>query len=198
MILKETPSVIPKDNMKVFVFVGRKRTEDEWSGVLASLGVEFYRFRDPESCWYQQDYWKQQIQEAIDQHGRPDLSFGSSMGGWAALYFQPLIQAKRVVAFTPQATTIPDEMIAMGGKKNITWGNNLKNIGYVGTRLPAPDGKSILYYGTSSKATADDEHKRVAESLGYKTKIINSTDHNLAGWLHEQGLLLDILKNALN
>ena len=184
--------------MKAFVFVGRKRPENEWNGVLASLGIEFHRFRDPESSWYQQDYWKQQIQEAIDQYGRPDLSFGSSMGGWAALYFQPLIKARCVLAFTPQATTIPEEMIAMGGKKNITWGTNLKNIGYAGTRLPAPDGKAILYYGTESKATADAEHRKVAESLGYKTETINSTDHNLAGWLHGQGLLLDILKNGLN
>jgi hypothetical protein len=184
--------------MKVFVFVGRKRPEDEWTGVLTSLGVEFYRFRDSDNCWYQQDYWEKQIQEVIDQHGRPDLSFGSSMGGWAALYHQPLIQAKRVVAFTPQATTIPDKMIAMGGKKNTNWGTSLKNMGYVGTQLPIPDGRATLYYGTESKATADSEHRKVAESLGYKTEIINSKDHNLAGWLHEQGLLLDILKNALN
>jgi hypothetical protein len=184
--------------MKAFVFVGRKRPEDEWNGVLASLGIEFCRFRDPESCWYQQDYWSQQIQDAINQHGHPDLSFGSSMGGWAALYFQPLIKAKCVLAFTPQATTIPDEMIAMGGKKNTNWGTSLKNMEYKGTRLPAPDGKAILYYGTESKATADSKHRKVAESLGYKTEIINSTDHNLAGWLHTQGLLLDILKNGLN
>jgi hypothetical protein len=120
------------------------------------------------------------------------------MGGWAALYFQPLIKARCVLAFTPQATTIPEEMIAMGGKKNATWGSNLKNIGYAGTRLPTPDGKAILYYGTESKATADSKHRKVAESLGYKTEIINSTDHNLAGWLHKQGLLVDILKNGLN
>lgn len=184
--------------MKAFVFVGRNRPEDEWTGVLKALGVEFYRFRDPDNCWYQQDYWKQQLQETINQHGCPDISFGSSMGGWAALYYQPIIQARTVVAFTPQATTIPEEMIVMGGKKNIKWGNNLKNMGYVGNRLPPADGKALLYYGTESKATADLEHKTIALSLGYKTKIIESTDHNLAGWLHERNELLPILRNHLD
>jgi len=184
--------------MKAFLFVGRNRPEDEWSGVLAKLGLEFVRFRDPDNTWYQQDYWKQQIQDAVDQHGSPDISFGSSMGGWAALYYQPIVHAKKVIAFTPQATTIPNEMIAMGGKKNVKWGNNLKNIGYNGDRLPVADGRAILYYGTDSKATADSEHRKIATSLGYRTETVESTDHNLAGWLHERGLLIDLLKNALN
>ncbi len=184
--------------MKAFVFVGRNRPEDEWSGVLSKLELEFVRFRDPDNCWYQQDYWQSQILEAISKHGNPDVSFGSSMGGWAALYFQPIIKAKRVIAFTPQTTTVPDEMISMGGKKNVKWGNNLKNMNYSGDRLPVSDNNSILYYGIDSKATADTEHQKIAESLGYNIKTINTREHNLAGWLHERGELLPILRNELN
>lgn len=187
--------------MKVFVFVGRNRPDDEWNGILSKLGVEFHKFRDPDNTWYQQEYWKNTITDAVKEHGSPDLSFGSSMGGWAALYFQPIVQAKRVIAFSPQSSIIPNEMLLMGGKKNIKWANNLKEMGYSGMRLPQSDGRSILYYGTHKKKTVnlgDVGHQRLAEGLGYTCINIDTDDHNIAGVLNEQGKLIDILRNALN
>lgn len=182
--------------MTVFVFVGRNRPEDEWNGVLSKLGVKFYKFRDPNNSWYQQENWKQTISDAVKLHGSPKLSFGSSMGGWAALYYQPLIQAKKVIAFTPQSTTIPNEMRNIGGKKNIRWAENLESLNLPGSRLPMSDGKSVIYYGSNKKhpGQGDDGHKEIAKLLNYNIINIESTDHNLAGWLHERNLLVDIIE----
>lgn len=186
--------------MIVFVFVGRNRPKDEWTGVLASLGVPFCRFYDENNSWYQDGTWKQTIEDAVKKYGNPELSFGSSMGGWAALYHQPIIQARRVIAFTPQVTTIPYEMKAIGGKKNIKWAEGLASQNLAGTHLPKSDNRSTLYYSHNKKnpGQGDDGHRALALKLGYNVVDIDSTDHNLAGWLHDRNELLPILKQALD
>jgi hypothetical protein len=184
----------------IFVFVGRNRPEDEWSGVLKKLDVPYHRFFDRNNSWYQDSSWPDEINRALDKHGAPRLSFGSSMGGWGALYHQPIIQAKKVIAFTPQTTTIPNEMRAIGGKKNNRWADGLEQLGHPGSRLPVSDRASDLYYGYNKKhpGQGDDGHKNIAKSLNYNIVNIDSTEHNLAGWLHEQDQLVDILKKGIN
>ena len=183
----------------IFCFIGRKRPTEEWSDILDELGHPYVKFRDPDSFWYMEDRWKDDIQRALDKHGRPALSFGSSMGGWGALYHQPQIQAHRVLAFTPQGTTIASEVRHIGGDKAEAWAYNLDSV--QGSRLPPPDGKSVIYFGDHrDDGVGDSGHKRLIVEAGYEIntiKLSKPNEHNIVGLLHAEGKLIDIIKEHL-
>lgn len=174
----------------IFVFCSRHVKSTEWTNTLNELGIPFCRFHDNESKWYMQDYWPEKIKAAVEEHGNPVLSFGSSMGAWGALYFQPIIKARCVVAFTPQGTTYWKEMRAMPGKKNITWSEGL--VGYPGARLPKADGRAIVYYGRNP---CDQGHKQIAIEQGYSITDVDTDQHNTADYFKENNMLINILRS---
>lgn len=180
--------------MYVVVFVGRNRPETEWSGVLSKLNVKFFRYNDPKNIWYQQEHWKNTLQELVDKEGYPALTFGSSMGGWAALKFQPILKSKSVIAFTPQTTTVPEKLLEFGKGKNQRWGEYLQSQKQPGSYIPKPDGAATLYYGNNK---ADSGHKEIAKQLGYKIIHVDAKTHNIANYFNEQNKLVDILKENL-
>jgi hypothetical protein len=173
----------------MFVFCSRHVKSTEWTNTLNELGVPFHRFHDKGSKWYMEDHWPQEVADAVKKHGHPTLSFGSSMGAWGALYFQPIIQAKCVLAFTPQGTTHWKEMRAMPGKKNVTWSEGLE--GYPGARLPKADDKSVVFYGRN---LCDSEHKKIAIAQGYTITDVDTDSHNTAEYFKEKGMLIDIIR----
>jgi hypothetical protein len=179
----------------VFSFVGRKRPIDEWDFLFNELGCTNVSFKDDNNTWYLDPKFKNQIQDKLDKHGPPDISFGQSMGGWAALYYQPQIQANQIIAFNPQATTISKEVKDIGGVKADQWAIDLENIN--GRRLPSPDGRATIYFGNHKEdGHGDHGHRLIIESAGYKTTILNTIkpwSHNIIGILHHEGRLLDIM-----
>ncbi len=177
----------------IFVFCSRHVKSTEWTNTLDELGVPFVRFHDKGSKWYMEDHWPQQIADAVKEHGNPILSFGSSMGGWGALYFQPIIQAKCVLAFSPQGTTHWKEMRSFPGKKNITWSEGLE--GYPGARLPKADGRAVVFYGRN---LCDDGHKKIAIEQGYNITEVDTDSHNTADYFKEKNELLNIIRNHYN
>lgn len=177
----------------IFVFCSRHVKPTEWTNTLNELGVPFCKFHDRDSKWYMQDYWPERINEAVAEHGHPVLSFGSSMGAWGALYFQPIIKARCVLAFSPQGTTYWEEMQNMQGKKNKSWSENLK--GLTGARLPKADGTALVYYGRHS---SDRDHKQIAIEQGYSITNVDTDSHNTAEHFKEHNMLVDIIRTHYN
>jgi hypothetical protein len=184
----------------IFFFSAFNRPVEEFSGILNQLGRPYVKFYDTNKQWYMEDRWKEEIQEALDRHGPPDLSIGYSMGGWAALYHQSQICAKRVIAFSPQGTTIPQEVKKVGGKYSKIWATHLESVN--GCRMPPPCGNYTIYFGNhTNTGIGESGHKNLLTSLGYNittVEVPNPSYHNIIGQLHEQGKLVDIIKQHLN
>lgn len=191
--------------MYILGFVGRGGTETEWQGTLEKLNVPYFKFRDEYNHWYLQEYWKEKLTNFVKEHGSPTLTFGASMGGWAALYFQPILKSKHVLAFSPQTTTIPEEMRSFGAKgKNGRWATAIESGGYLGCRLPVSDNTSTIYYPQIKSIKGnflknDGGHFNLAKELGYNNIIqINDTfDHNVPNVLKERGQLLNVFKSYI-
>ena len=55
------------------MFYRKKRPTEEWGDILDELGHPYVKFQDKDSFWYMGDRWKDDIQRALDKHGRPAL-----------------------------------------------------------------------------------------------------------------------------
>ncbi len=172
----------------------------QFTGTLNQLGRPYVKFYDKTNSWYLDESWKEKIQDAIDLYGRPELTIGYSMGGWAALFHQWQIQADKVLAFVPQGTTISEEILAIGGQGSKSWAKDLKNI--KGCRLPPPFGKHTIYFGNHKEdGTGDNGHKKLLIESGYQTttiKVPEPNEHNILLQLHQQKKLVDLIKSHLD
>lgn len=192
--------------MYVLAFISRSNTKDEWQGTLDKLEVPYFKLQDENNHWYLQDYWKHFLLDFVKEHGSPALTFGGSMGGWAALYFQPILKSKRILAFSPQTTTIPEELRSFGQKgKNGRWARDIEESGYLGCQLPLSDNTSTIYYPQIKKRKGselknDGGHLHVAKKLGYKNiiQLEDTFNHNTATTLKERGQLLATFKSHID
>lgn len=185
----------------IFYFCSHRRRPEEFDGILNQLDRPYVKFYDHDNRWYMDSTWKDKIQEALDAFGQPVLSLGCSMGGWACLYYQSQIKADKVVAFMPQATTISEEIKNIGGEFSKKWAADLKNVN--GCRLPPATGPNAVYFGEyGNSKIGDATHKKIISDLGYQIITIlnvpNPEKHNFVKHLHDQGVLVDMIKLHLD
>lgn len=178
----------------IFTFSSRGMNQGEWDNIIKAVGAEHIEFYDKKHRWFLQDHWPERIAEAVAKHGSPKLVLGSSQGGWAGLHYQHIIKANTVLAFNPQVTTVPEEMEAMKTEKNMKWGRRIRGAELKTSQLPAFNGlfKPVVYFGKNSN---DVDHRKLAIAKGYPIIDVDCDDHNLPGWFHQQGKLVDIIKN---
>jgi hypothetical protein len=82
----------------VFAFSGvgaKKRSHFEWKNTLDKLPVDYVLFRDDDTSWFHFCF------DQVIDFGKPDLTIGMSMGGYAALLFGAYWNVP-VMAFCPQ------------------------------------------------------------------------------------------------
>lgn len=76
---------------------------------LAKQGFETYHVLHTTNAWYQYPQMRQALEEVRARIGpaRAVITYGSSMGGYAAFRFSGVLQAARVIAFSPQYSVDP-------------------------------------------------------------------------------------------
>lgn len=180
----------------IFTFSSRGMSKGEWDNVIKSVGAEHVEILDRSHQWFLQDHWEDEIRKLVETYGQPKLTLGSSQGGFAALCFQHIIGAQTVLAFNPQATTIPTEMRAMGSDKNIKWAGKIEAAGHTPRQIPGlgrkRKWKPVIYFGCNKN---DRDHRNLTIEKGYPVIDVPIDDHNLPGAFHKQGQLVEIIKN---
>lgn len=76
---------------------------------LARHGFEAYHVLHTSNAWYQYPQMRAALEDLRARLGpdRPVITYGSSMGGYAAFRFSGVLQAARVIAFSPQYSIDP-------------------------------------------------------------------------------------------
>ena len=149
-------------------------------------------FWDKTPTWYCADHWASEVADAVAKHGHPDLMLGASMGGFGALLFQPIIQAKKCIIFGPQAdvrfevlTTLPDD--------NFYWGERMKS--HDGKVIPQLScGNIDIYFGHGD---CDKYHRQLCIDKGYNVIDIDTPIHCAFTHLFETDKLVDIIRENL-
>jgi len=149
-------------------------------------------FWDTVPTWYCSNEWKEKVETAIAEHGNPDLMIGASMGGFGALLYQPIIKAKKVIAFGPQAD-VRYEKLAELPDENFYWGERMKS--YNGLTLPSySTGDIDIYFG---HAKCDMYHRQYCIDHGYNVIDLDCPIHCSFTHLFEQQQLEKIIKDKL-
>jgi hypothetical protein len=149
-------------------------------------------FWDKTPTLYCADHWVDEVEDAVAKYGKPDLMLGASMGGFGALLFQPIIQAKKCIIFGPQAdaryeilTTLPDD--------NFYWGERMK--AHHGKVIPEySNGDIDIYFGHGD---CDKYHRQLCIDNGYNIIDINTPIHCAFTHLFETDKLVDIIRENL-
>jgi len=150
-------------------------------------------FWDKVPTWYGADNWVEEVSAAVEKYGHPDLLLGASMGGFGALLFQPIIQAKRCILFGPQADSRFEVLKDLPGD-NYFWAQRMQP--YTGNTIPKYTGGDIdVYFGYNQ---CDDYHKKVCIDLGYNVIDIPSPIHCAFTHLFENHELEQIIRNGLS
>jgi hypothetical protein len=150
-------------------------------------------FWDKTPTWYCADHWVSEVEAAIAAHGKPDLMLGASMGGFGALLFQPIIQAKKCIIFGPQADSRSEILKDLPGD-NIFWANRLE--AYTGTVIPEYKyGDIDIYYGNNK---CDTYHRNLCKDLGYNIiDLDNCHIHCSFTHLFEEQKLSNIIREKI-
>jgi hypothetical protein len=149
-------------------------------------------FWDTTPTWYCDSVWEDRILSALEQHGSPDIVLGASMGGFGALLFQPIIKAKKVIAFGPQADVRYDTLITLPDE-NYYWAKRMET--YRGKVLPTyTEGDIDIYFGY---AECDKFHRDVCIKQGYNVIDIDCSIHCAFTHLFEQNELEKIIRDTL-
>ena len=123
---------------------------------LTRHGFETYHVIPTTNAWYQYPQMRaalEDVRRRIDP-GRPVITYGSSMGGYAAFRFSGLLQAARVIAFSPQYSVDP---------ARVPWETRWRKLGARLTMLwddlpPAADAQVLVFYDSRSR---DRRHARL-------------------------------------
>lgn len=147
-------------------------------------------FWDKIPTWYCAEEWTDRVTTALKDHGRPDLLLGASMGGFGALLFQPIIQAKKCVIFGPQADSRSDVLKDLPGD-NIFWSKRMEQ--YPGKVIPKySQGDIDIYYGHNE---CDMYHRSMCLKLGYNViDLPECPIHCSFTHLFEEQKLSDIIR----
>ncbi len=164
--------------------------------------------RDPGDSWYQNpirdiganpDETVAFIREKLEAHGiKETFLVGGSMGGYAALLFGCLLNAKRVLAFAPQTFISPELREQHGDDR---WGENMRRIETIhyGDLLPLMERSSceaVIHY--SKDVAIDALH---AERLAHLPQITlhghESPLHNIARVMQKRRQFNPALADAM-
>lgn len=140
--------------------------------------------------WYHEPDWREAVgaaREAAFSYARI-LTYGSSMGGYAALRFADHIGANGVLAFSPQYSIDPRKAPFENRwpkSRRRKWLPELS--GPLSSAIP-----SVVVYD----ATIEPERlhaERIAEEMSVQTLILPHAGHHTAAFLSECGLLSDFV-----
>ena len=187
-----------------------------FSGLAQYMGIpsrEFFKtleqhnynivfFKDFDRCWYQKGVLgfstsrhetALKIQERFGNSPRPWSMIGSSAGGYAALIFGKMLDAERVIAYSPQTVINSEIFTAFGGSSKGTY--DFKDpLNDVAQFLNATKSSGVYDVHFGSKHGSD---KNAAERLGdcANCNLIghDTNSHNLPLYLKESGSLMDTI-----
>lgn len=151
---------------------------------LAKHGIEAFHVIPKSNAWYQYPEMRQALSEvrARVSAGRTLITYGSSMGGYAAYRFSGLLAAERVIAVSPQYSI---------ARARIPWETRWRH--YSGTITPLWDGlepnrraRTVLFYDP----VRDRRHARlIGRDLPAEHVRLPHSGHPCFPMLRELGLL---------
>lgn len=153
------------------------------------------------NAWYQYpdiDAALAAIRAAIPPHAPEIVTYGQSMGGYAAINFADLLGARRAVAFSPQYSLDPakisGEIRWMAEAQATHW--QWDRIG----QLRKGDLTAQVLYDDRNRDLIHITHMR--RTVAMEEIVLPHTGHPVTGFLHETGLLsstaLDLLRGEWN
>lgn len=199
--------------------VGSEKTILAFSGMLTSLAMpkaEFFKslkdkniniifLKDFHQCWYQKgllgitkdvDTTVEFLQKIIPANTKEIYCLGTSSGGYAAILFGNLLNAKKTLAFSPQ-TYINKEIFIKFRTPESRW-DNLKDSKYLDL-LNFNNGKTTnsIYYG---KYNSLDENfsKHLLGKKNIEVTSLETDTHNTAKYMKENNLLDQVLTELIS
>jgi len=179
-------------NKNIVAFQGRlpdyKETDPiEWSNILRPYYKNFIGFYDTNWAWYTEKECNSVIKTHL-KNINVDIAVGLSMGGFAALYYQDIINAKQTVVFSPQSRVNIDLW-----KSNGNWHSE-----WAETIDPSIDISVKPYNGNNVKIAfghfpEDQIHYQHLISLGYSPIKVKSKSHRSVNRFKKDGTLIDFI-----
>ncbi len=152
---------------------------------LSRHGFETYHVLHASNAWYQYPQMRTALEDlrARIGPGRPVITYGSSMGGYAAFRFSGVLQAVRVIAFSPQYSIDPARV-----PWEHRWRRLAASLPMLWDDLPVHAGAEVfLFYDPTS---ADRRHAQLIsrEMKAHHVRLPHS-GHPCIALLHELKLL---------
>lgn len=152
---------------------------------LAKQGFEAYHVIHTRNAWYQHSQMREALEAVRARIGgaRPVITYGSSMGGYAAYRFSGVLKAARVIAFSPQYSI---------DRARVPWEHRWRRLAaglpMLWDDLPVQTrAETFLFYDSKS---LDRRHARLIgrEMPAYHVRLPDG-GHPCIPLLHELGLL---------
>lgn len=182
---------------------GRGIPVREFTRTLTTLGPDILFIKDFMFSWYQRglagissdvESTAGFLSDLVSAYQSVPNTVGTSAGGFAAILFAALLGSSTAVAFGPQTQVKPQDSHLLGIEDDDEISRQTLDLRAVLTRHPVPDVR--IYYGAQNRA--DTEAVQRLEDVGGVTLFPCPTDdHNVAGWLRDQGELAGVLRAAL-
>ena len=142
------------------------------------------------NTWYHESDWRAAIDAAGDQASRYAriVSYGASMGGYAALRFADHLRAHAVLALSPQYSLDPRK-----APFKTRWGRHHRHrwLAELSGALPATTPAIIAY---DPMAFADREHvERIAAEVPLEPLTLPHSGHSSVAFLAECGVLSHLM-----
>lgn len=184
--------VVTFDNYGIGHGFDRPGFGEDW---LRATGVSAIHVLGKAEDWYQYEDIEAAlatVRAAVDGAGRV-ITYGSSMGGYAAIRFADAVGAHAAVALSPQYTLNP----AVAGHDR-RWSQDVSRIAW----LPALNGPLVSrarIFAVYDPCGPDDWHgRRIAQDVDAVVIRLPYTVHPVTTFLSEIGLLSEIVIGALD